>query len=419
MKASGQIASYLSVLAVSPRWRYGRRAGQILPFWRQGWPCFRGRAGGHDSSSHVVLPFRMFVVHVVAGLAVIPVARVATGVHVLGPAQGALVRGRCLRGFLRLRSGRKFDDLVVRVTTVSGERRWRYFRWGRRSALLLLVHFLLLLCLYQIFSYLESRGIRRKRLGEKVKDLRTSTQWGMDLAMRNRVDGFEMAIGRHFSAPGFCEERNIIFIFLFDFDQRRRRRESPPSPKRKDKSSRLFIATGTFLRAVSNRGDKLAALLTRVQLPNDTGYSCHRTLGWASERWLLRLDERIFLWVDHRGKRDAGRYHAGTGWNRIYFCGGKNRVPRLEIKSSRTSRARIYLLELTRLRRKYKYRITILFTNSFNVSSKVDSDFSFQYFFFPLFEEEASFVYKWKERKREKIDQFRIAFWGDTIDDSC
>ena len=104
MKASGQIASYLSVLAVSPRWRYGRRAGQILPFWRQGWPCFRGRAGGHDSSSHVVLPFRMFVVHVVAGLAVIPVARVATGVHVLGPAQGALVRGRCLRGFLRFLS---------------------------------------------------------------------------------------------------------------------------------------------------------------------------------------------------------------------------------------------------------------------------------------------------------------------------
>lgn len=85
MKASGQIASYLSVLAVPPRWRYGRRAGKILPFWRQGWPRFRGRSG-HDSSSHVALPFRMFVVHVVAGLAVIAVARVATGVHVLGPA---------------------------------------------------------------------------------------------------------------------------------------------------------------------------------------------------------------------------------------------------------------------------------------------------------------------------------------------
>lgn len=153
MKASGQIASYLSVLAVSPRWRYGRRAGQILPFWRQRWPCFRGRPVAHDSSSHVALPFRMFVVHVVAGLAVIPVARVATGVHVLGPAQGALarVRGRCLvRGFLRLRSGRKFDDLVVRVTTVSGERRWRHFRWGRWSALLLLIHLLLLLRQYPV-----------------------------------------------------------------------------------------------------------------------------------------------------------------------------------------------------------------------------------------------------------------------------
>lgn len=156
MKASGQIASYLSVLAVSPRWRYGRRAGQILPFWRQRWPCFRGRPVAHDSSSHVALPFRMFVVHVVAGLAVIPVARVATGVHVLGPAQGALARVRdryLVRGFLRLRSGRKFDDLVVRVTTVSGERRWRHFRWGRWSALLLLIHLLLLLRLYEIYIF--------------------------------------------------------------------------------------------------------------------------------------------------------------------------------------------------------------------------------------------------------------------------
>jgi len=29
------------------------------------------------------------------------------------------------------------------------------------------------------------------------------TQWGMDLAIRNLVDGFDMAIGRHFSAPVF------------------------------------------------------------------------------------------------------------------------------------------------------------------------------------------------------------------------
>lgn len=54
---------------------------------------------------------------------------------------------------------------------------------------------------------------RFRRIGEG-KDLRTSTQWGMDLAMRNRVDGFEMAIGRHFSAPGFCEERNIISLIF-------------------------------------------------------------------------------------------------------------------------------------------------------------------------------------------------------------
>lgn len=155
MKASGQIASYLSVLAISPGWRYGWWTGEIVPFGRQGWPCFRGGARNQNSSSHVALPFRMFVVHVVAGLAVIPVARVATGEHVLGPAQGALVRargGRCLRGFLRLRSGRKFDDLVVRVTTVSGERRWRDFGRGRWSALLLLIHLLLLLRLFHIFS---------------------------------------------------------------------------------------------------------------------------------------------------------------------------------------------------------------------------------------------------------------------------
>jgi len=33
------------------------------------------------------------------------------------------------------------------------------------------------------------------------------TQWGMDLAIRNLVDGFDMAIGRHFSAPGFCKTK--------------------------------------------------------------------------------------------------------------------------------------------------------------------------------------------------------------------
>lgn len=295
MKASGQIASYLSVLAVSPRWRYGRRAGQILPFWRQRRPCFRGRPVAHDSSSHVALPFRMFVVHVVAGLAVIPVARVATGVHVLGPAQGALarVRGRCLvRGFLRLRSGRKFDDLVVRVTTVSGERRWRHFRWGRWSALLLLIHLLLLLRLYEIYI-LESSGWNSKSKKKREKDLRTSTQWGMDLAMRNRVDGFEMAIGRHFSAPGFCEGRNVIII-LFDFDQRRKRRK-----RETIKSSLLFIATGTFLRESRWQAGSVVKLAAKRY--DGVFVSSHLGLGV----WLARPDERIFLRVDHRGKRDV------------------------------------------------------------------------------------------------------------------
>lgn len=36
---------------------------------------------------------------------------------------------------------------------------------------------------------------------------RTITQWGIDLAIRNLVDGFDMAIGRHFSAPGFYEKQ--------------------------------------------------------------------------------------------------------------------------------------------------------------------------------------------------------------------
>ena len=39
----------------------------------------------------------------------------------------------------------------------------------------------------------------------------------MDLAMRSRVDGFEMAIGRHFSAPGFCNGEH--FAVKKDFDE--------------------------------------------------------------------------------------------------------------------------------------------------------------------------------------------------------
>lgn len=129
----------------------------------------------------------------------------------------------------------------------------------------------------------------------------------MDLAMRNRVDGFEMAIGRHFSAPGFCKERNIVNN-LFDFNRRGRRRE------RRDKSSRLFIATGTFLRAVPNRGDKLAALLTRVQLPNGI-----RVIApWAGRVTSTRR-ERFFTSGSLKINVTRGRYHAGTGRNRIYF----------------------------------------------------------------------------------------------------
>lgn len=89
-----------------------------------------------------------------------------------------------------------------------------------------------------------------------------------------------------------------------------------------------------------------------------------------------------------------------TGWNRIYLSlRGKSRVPRLEIKSS----GHVYLLGLTRLRRKYKYRITILFTNSFNVSSKVDSDFSF-FFFLPRRGSVLRlFINEKKERKNRSI----------------
>ena len=144
MKASGEIAPYLSVLAVSPWRRDRRRARQIVPLGRKWRPRLR-RQIGQDPPPHVILSFRVLVVHVVAGLAVIPVANVATGEHVLGAAQCALVRDARCRGLLCLRSGRKFDDLVVWVTTVSGERRWRGFRRGRWPALLLLLRFLLLL----------------------------------------------------------------------------------------------------------------------------------------------------------------------------------------------------------------------------------------------------------------------------------
>lgn len=101
------------------------------------------------------------MVHVVAGLAVVLVARIATREHVLGAAQGALTDVQSgHRGFLGLRSGRKFDDLVVGVTTVPGERRWWDFR-GRRGPMKLLLCFpLLLLRLFFIKEmYLLQRSI--------------------------------------------------------------------------------------------------------------------------------------------------------------------------------------------------------------------------------------------------------------------
>lgn len=143
-RGSGQNAAYLSGLAISPRRWHWWRIQQVLPLWRE-----RRSASacvvGQDPSADVALPLRVLVVHVVAGLAVVPMARVATREHVLGAAQGALTGIRLgRRGFLGLRSGRKLDDLVVGVTTVPGERRWWDFR-GRRGSTKLLVCFLLLL----------------------------------------------------------------------------------------------------------------------------------------------------------------------------------------------------------------------------------------------------------------------------------
>lgn len=142
MKASGQNASYLSVLAIPPRRRYRGRAGQVLALRRQRGSRFR-RQIRQDPPSHVALPFRMLVVHIVASFAIVPIANVASREDVLSAAEGALARVRC-RGLDRLRSGRKFDDLVVRVTTVPRERRRWDLRRGRWSSVMLF-RFLLLL----------------------------------------------------------------------------------------------------------------------------------------------------------------------------------------------------------------------------------------------------------------------------------
>lgn len=82
MKASGQVASYLSVLAVSSGRRDRRWTRQVLPFRWQRWSRFH-REIRQDSSSYVTLSLGVLVVHVVAGLAIVAVAGVATGEHVL------------------------------------------------------------------------------------------------------------------------------------------------------------------------------------------------------------------------------------------------------------------------------------------------------------------------------------------------
>lgn len=141
---SGQDAAYLSSLAIPSRRRHWRWIQQVLPLRRER-RSTSARRVGQDPSADVALPLRVLVVHVVAGLAVVPIARVAACKHVLGAAQGALTGVRLgRRGFLGLRSGRKLDDLVVGVTTVPGERRRRDFR-GRRGSMMLLIYFPLLL----------------------------------------------------------------------------------------------------------------------------------------------------------------------------------------------------------------------------------------------------------------------------------
>jgi hypothetical protein len=117
---------------------------QVFALRWQRWSALGGIVG-QDSPTDMTLSLRVFVVHVVAGLAVIAITCVASREDVLGAAQGAFTDVHLARGFLGLRSGRELDDLVIGVTTVPGERR----RWGLRgcwrSALLLFRFPLLLL----------------------------------------------------------------------------------------------------------------------------------------------------------------------------------------------------------------------------------------------------------------------------------
>lgn len=152
----GQDAAYLSTLAISSRWWHGWWAGEVLAFGWQRWPALRSYVG-HDPSSNVTSSLGMLVIHVVASLAIILLTGVASSENVVGAAQCALVvfhdgclLGRRLHGFLGCPSDREFDDLVVGVTTIPGERRWWYLWWCRDSFLSMFLRILLLLRQYPV-----------------------------------------------------------------------------------------------------------------------------------------------------------------------------------------------------------------------------------------------------------------------------
>lgn len=168
-RGSGQDAAYLSSLAIPPRRWHWWRIQQVLPLRRKRRSA-SARVVSQDPSADVALPLRVLVVHVVAGLAVVLIARVATREHVLGAAQGTFAGIRLRRrGFLGLRSGRKLDDLVVGVTTVPGERRWRDFRGCRGSMMLLLCFPLLLLRLFLSKKCIYFTSILHQR--ERIRSL--------------------------------------------------------------------------------------------------------------------------------------------------------------------------------------------------------------------------------------------------------
>lgn len=135
--------AYLGGLAISSGGWHRRWTQQVLPFrgQRRSAPA---RVVGQDPPANVALPLRVLVIHVVAGLAEVVLARVASREHVLGAAQGALTGVPVALGRRGWFLGRELDDLVVGVTTVPRERRRGGFR-GRRGSMSLLRFSLLLL----------------------------------------------------------------------------------------------------------------------------------------------------------------------------------------------------------------------------------------------------------------------------------